>query len=371
MDNKKAGSILLLAVFLSGCTHQLNIKNLNSYYGTTSAFVKQQLHIGLRTNSSDFEGRKISKMTADSLNRCNVRVTTSFLPDDVDVVATMRVQSDYKGSGWNFLINFPGFLVWAPAWHGYHYTVSHNINVELTESKTGARINTLNIPVVLNIRHADISRTWTEVSWLEFGVIAFVGGIVFINYDDEVTPMVTDKAGPVLADYIAQEIVSSLLNVKPIAKPVKTVAIPVSSQAVSPKPLDEDVAQKKLTTLKSLYDKGLLTSEEYERSRSAVASTMSASALRNKDSASNYEINDFQIIEYQFDSVSGEGNVTVDISGKGFNARLWIVKNIGMICSSKNVALDSGQESFDGAKYMILDESIQDGLLKIVFKAVY
>lgn len=87
--------------------------------------------------------------------------------------------------------------------------------------------------------------------------------------------------------------------------------------------------------------------------------------------AQNYMADDFPIKVYHFDSITRKGSVTVDIGDKGFQARLWVVKNIGMICASKNIALESGSESFSGSKYTIFDESIRDGLLTIVFEATY
>jgi hypothetical protein len=364
-------AILLSVGFMVGCTHQLKIKNLNTYYSSTSCLLDQPLRLGLKIDGSDTDGNKISKMTADALNRCNIQVTTVFVPSSVDVVANMRISSDYKGSGWNFLINFPGFLVWAPAWHGYNYTVSHNINVVLSDAKTGKTINTINVPVALDVRHADISRTWTEISWLEFGVIAFVGGVVFIDYDDDVTPMVTEKAGPVLADYIAQKISSILVGIKPAAKSIPPMTMDPAISVEKSQPIAEDAAQQRLLKLKQLLDQGLVTPEEYETHRQAIVNGMRSSSVSVDDSTTKYEVSDFRIVEYDFDARTGTGSVTVDISGKGFNARLWVVKNIGMICSSKNVALDAGNEAFNGAKYSILDESIKDGLLKITFQAVY
>lgn len=135
--------------------------------------------------------------------------------------------------------------------------------------------------------------------------------------------------------------------------------------------MTEDAAQQKLLKLKQLLEQGLVTPEEYETHRQAIVSGMSASAVSVDDSTTKYEVSDFRIVEYNFDAKDGKGSVTVDIGGKGFNARLWVVKNIGMICSSKNVALDAGNEAFNGAKYTILDESIKDGFLKITFEAVY
>ncbi len=60
------------------------------------------------------------------------------------------------------------------------------------------------------LRHADINRTWTEVSWFEWGIIAFIGGIAFTQYDDNVSPLVADKIQEPIGDYIAQKIIKSI-----------------------------------------------------------------------------------------------------------------------------------------------------------------
>ena len=305
---------LMLVVTTVGCTHQLQIRNLNAYRNTSIQSLETPVRVGIRSTCADINDQQLIYGISSSLAKFNARVTSTVNPDNsnVDVISTVSIASDYEGSGWNFLINFPGFLVWAPAWHGYNYQVFHNININLADAKTGKTINTISVPVVLDIRHADFDRTWTEISWLEVGVIAFVGGIVFVSYDNDVTPMVEQKAGPVIADYIAQEIAKCLVGIKP-------ALIQIQTQTLTEK----------------------------------------------------FTFDDFPVKAYQFDSAAKKGSVTVDIGNKGFQARLWVVKNIGMICSSKNIALEAGSESFSGAKYKVLDESIQDGLLTIVFEATY
>lgn len=84
-----------------------------------------------------------------------------------------------------------------------------------------------------------------------------------------------------------------------------------------------------------------------------------------------YTVQEFPIRAYQYNSNTRQGTVTVDIGNKGFQARLWVVKNIGAICSSKNVALEAGSEVFQGSKYRVLNESIENGLLTITFEATY
>ena len=105
--------------------------------------------------------------------------------------------------------------------------------------------------------------------------------------------------------------------------------------------------------------------------RANAVSSADLSSTSTQSPVKNYTVEDFPIRAYQFDSMTRRGSVTVDIGDKGFQARLWVVKNIGMICSSKNVAMEAGKESFSGAKYTILDESIQSGLLMITFEATY
>lgn len=211
MSMKLVASIVLIS-FFSGCAHQLEIKNLSMYRNTSLKSFETQASVGIASDAQEMEGKRLVKEVADALQKYNVRATTSTSQNkqNLDYIATFKLDSDYKGSGWNFLINWPGFLIFTPAWHGYNYTIEHNLSVILTDAKLGTQIDTFNIPIKLDIRHAAINRTWTEIGWLEWGIIPLVGGVFFTQYDDNVTPIAHDKAFPVLADNIAQEIASRL-----------------------------------------------------------------------------------------------------------------------------------------------------------------
>ncbi len=208
----KAWFVIAAVAVLSGCTHPLAIKNLNMYQNTSLASLEKPVTVGIKPNCSDIEGRKLVKMVAEDLPKYNVRATTAVMNGQagLDAIATISVNSEYNGSGWNFLINWPGFLIFTPAWHGYNYEIIHDIDVLLTDGKSGTKINSFNVPISLDVRHAAINRTWTEIGWLEVGIIPLIGGFVFTGYDDNVTPLAHEKAGPVIADYIAQEIVNNL-----------------------------------------------------------------------------------------------------------------------------------------------------------------
>lgn len=134
----------------------------------------------------------------------------SLQPGSVDYWVKMSFQPSYDGSAWNFFINWPGFLIWTPAWNGYIYKVNYLADVTITEAKTNRVIETLSIPFKFDVRHADIGRTWTEVGWLEVSIIPFISGFIFTQYDDDVSPLVPPATKDVVADNIAQQVIAKI-----------------------------------------------------------------------------------------------------------------------------------------------------------------
>lgn len=214
--------ILALAITLAACSHPLEIKNLSAYQPTHKTFAKS-LAIGVTSTNTIQNGRKLVDGVAHNLRFYSQRVFYPASPGQpYDLLADISISSRHKGSLANFFISFPGFLVWAPAWNGYVYRPGYDINVDLRQGDQ--IVDSFTVPVDLNVRHADIDRTWTELSWLESGILAFVGGIVFTTYDQDVTPEVETAAQQQLGNYLAQEILRRTLGVQPlprqIAKPL-------------------------------------------------------------------------------------------------------------------------------------------------------
>lgn len=200
-------------VLIGGCAHPLTIKNLSTYqsFGITS--FDKLVKIGIVADTTEPEEKTLLNGVASALGSYSAQVIMPYQPNSqrpVDVVAHVDIESVHEGSGWNFLVNFPGFLVFAPAWSGYIYEVKYTINCTLTNGATKDTIDQFKIPIALDIRHAAINRTWTEVSWFEVGAIAFVGGLVFISYDNSVTSLVSEKIENPIGKYIAQEIVKHI-----------------------------------------------------------------------------------------------------------------------------------------------------------------
>jgi hypothetical protein len=205
--------LCVATILLGGCTHELTIENSSDYSTFGAPSLDKALRIGIATDASQPDQRKLLDGVASALGSYSARVVMPYATTsekEVDAIVNIDVQTEHNGSGWNFLINWPGFLIFAPAWHGYIYEVKYTINVAIKKAGSKDLIDQFKLPLALDVRHASYNRTWTEVSWLEVSVIAFVGGLVFIGYDDSVTPLVSDKVETPLGKYIAQEIVKRI-----------------------------------------------------------------------------------------------------------------------------------------------------------------
>jgi len=204
--------VLGAAFLLGGCQHALSIKNLDTYRAA-GVVSEKPVSVGLFVKSSDEPSGRLGDGIAAGLRNASTDVLYPYAPNSprtVDVQADVSIAARYEGSGGNFLVNFPGFLVFAPAWNGYIYKVNYDVSVSLKRSAGLPPIEPFSIPVRLDVRHADFNRTWTEISWLEVGVIAFVGGVAFTEYDSHVSPLAADSAKTTVGAYIAREIVKKI-----------------------------------------------------------------------------------------------------------------------------------------------------------------
>jgi hypothetical protein len=214
-----AAAGLLALVFLSGCSHPLEVKNLNSYKSMELQSLPKRVSVGIIPQANDQPSKDLVKGVARELAQYSVDVVMPYqsaTSRQVDVVASLDIGSEYKGSGWNFLVNFPGFLVFAPAWNGYIYKADYDVQVSLLDREKGSQIGSFTLDFPLDLRHSEIDRTWTQVSWLEVGIIAAVGGIAFTQYDPDVTPLLGEKIERPLGDHIAREIVNRIGNYRDI-----------------------------------------------------------------------------------------------------------------------------------------------------------
>lgn len=196
---------------LLGCVHTLEIRNP----APVPLRVAQQSVppvIGVTRGTTPEESRRYVDVVAEALRSHGVASQVVYPAEPghkVDYLAAVTVSPEYLGSGWNFLVNFPGFLVWAPAWNGYIYEANPRTHIELTKGD-GSPVATIDWEHAYEFRQADIGRTWTEISWFEWGVIALVSGVVFTRYDIDQTPVFIEQVAPNYGEAIATLVANRL-----------------------------------------------------------------------------------------------------------------------------------------------------------------
>ena len=202
--------ILSLTLF-TGCAHQLEVKNLKDYQVNCLPVAADDLRIGVVEASG--AGQLLATGVAEALAKYADKVIYPYSTSnssDVQIITKLSISERHKGSGANFFINFPGFLVWAPAWNGYVYKPAYDITVDLVKAGNGEHIDTFTVPIDFDVRQSEFDRTWTEISWLECGAIALVGGFVAITYDSDITPTVEQAVKTTVGDYVASKIFEKL-----------------------------------------------------------------------------------------------------------------------------------------------------------------
>ena len=215
MYAKQVGFPVLLAAFLlllTGCAHELEVLNLDDYHASGRIDLPSTATIGVLEGDIDPSAAVLVDGVAAGLARSGAQVQSPYRPSPdkpADFVARIGIKGSYDGSGTNFWLNFPGFLIWAPAWNGYVYKANLAVHVDLYKgSDTKTVVDTLDFPVNLDLRHAEMDRTWMEVSWFEVGIIALVTGFIYTKYDTDVTPVLMRAIERPIGDYIAQKILA-------------------------------------------------------------------------------------------------------------------------------------------------------------------
>jgi len=96
-------------------------------------------------------------------------------------------------------------------------------------------------------------------------------------------------------------------------------------------------------------------------------------ALRRRTTyvAPSRAMEEFVITNFDYDDATKKGKISVRTYGRGMDCREWLVKNIGAICSSKNITLRAGSESKKGGRYRILDEKIEEDILTVHFESAW
>ena len=227
MKNKIA-SLIVAAVCLSliSCSHSLNIKNSKTYL-TTPNFspIEKPLNIGFTDVSGNADqlwccNAIIEKLAAkpfigmvQSNYSLNQRTSSEreFVPD---YVISIEPDIEFKGSGWNYPITFPGFLVFAHAWNGYKY--SANIDTKITiRDANGNLFKDFTVSTPYKFNHCDFGRGfWSSSGWWTpgLGALNSVLGFFMIRYDKDATDDFYIHVKDNYSTYVVEKVVEAIVS---------------------------------------------------------------------------------------------------------------------------------------------------------------
>lgn len=210
--------VLALGSIGSGCSHNMRITNLDDNFTTPSAVPKQTVRVGVTSSSmSHPQTSKYVNAIVEALQR-NSGVERVIYPyshsnnkGQADAVVDISVNTRYDGKGSNFFVNWPGFLIFAPAIWGYGYTADIETQAFIDNLKTGSS-QQLSMPLRYEFRQAEFDRTWTGIGWFEVGIIPLIGGLAFTGYDDDVTPEFIRTVTPSYGSFVAQKTANAIYD---------------------------------------------------------------------------------------------------------------------------------------------------------------
>lgn len=296
---RAAATIGTIMAISSGCAHPLVIKNIDSYRVSDRTSMTTPKSIGVVSASSSFDDQILINGVSDSLRRYSSNVVSPYIKGGdrkVDIIANIDLQSQYDGSGINFLISWPGFILWTPAWNGYIYNIKHSFSVRIEDGSTLSQLDSFNVPIDLDIRHAAMNRTWLAESgwWLFYTIPSFVGGILHTEYDRQVTPLAAKEAAMPIGNFVAQEIIKRIPSL-PVAPANSTdnntsrvsktnnQDIPHRGNSSGTKTFTESISDY-LSKLNDLKQSGVLTNDEYESKRNEFADKLFKRLKDHKES---------------------------------------------------------------------------------------
>lgn len=239
--------LLAFVPLLSACSHELAVRNLDTYATPTRLEgIDQPIDVAILPFSGTPDETYYFNALLDRIHQSpSVReVRTDYAAEQAgafrpDVILSIQPKVTYRSSGWNFLINWPGFLIFTPAWNGYVYHADILTVVGIHDG-TGKRVSEESIPISYDIRQAEMDRTiWTGLTWLEFSVLALVGGVynAFV-FDDDILPQlqvhVKDNYSTYVGNAVRPKILAAAEATRSVAPPSVPVADAPTPEAVAP-----------------------------------------------------------------------------------------------------------------------------------------
>jgi hypothetical protein len=232
----------LLGLVCTGCSHELEVKNLDVYAAPVRlASGDEKFTIAVLPYSGRPDAMFYFNALVERVHNSPAvsELRTDYLPGkggrfEPVLILSINPEVRYRSSGWNFLINWPGFLIFTPAWNGYVYHADILTQVAIHDG-TGKMLSEDEIAISYNIRQAEMDRTiFTGLTWLEVSLLAFGGGIYnAANFDEDIVGSLQVHVKDNYVNYVANQVGPKLIAAADAARPVPA---PVDAVPADPVP---------------------------------------------------------------------------------------------------------------------------------------
>ncbi len=219
-------AVLIFALCAIGCTHAIEVKNRNQY--SLHATAPRSLTFSMQLPVGDETARPLGDATKDGLaaqsSVSRVTMVQESPPDFTpDYVVSLQARTEFTGSGWNYLVSFPGFLIFTHAWNGYAYGGARTTTeIQLHRPGVAEAVGARTVETDWDFRHCDFGRgAWTSSGWYTpgYGGLNLVIGFFMIQYDTDATEPLMAAVHRPYGEYIANNIVELASSAEPKAAP--------------------------------------------------------------------------------------------------------------------------------------------------------
>lgn len=225
----------LAAILLLSCSHELTVLNLDIYAAPVRlASGDEKFTVAVLPYSGRPDGMFYFNALVERIHNSPAvsELRTDYLPGkggrfEPVLILSIIPQVKYRSSGWNFLINWPGFLIFTPAWNGYVYHADILTQVVIHD-RTGRPLSESEIPISYSIRQAEMDRTiFTGLTWLEVSLLAFGGGIYnAFTFDDDIIGGLQVHVKDNYVNFVSNQVGPKLISAAEAARPVPPEPVP-------------------------------------------------------------------------------------------------------------------------------------------------
>ena len=211
---KNVIAVVLLPFLAIGCTHTLKTTK-GPMTPAAAARLERPVRLGFTSVGSDrlLEAavKKVKQDASIADAKEDFKPGGDYKPD---FVCQLAEDSQFKASGQNFFITFPGFIVFSHALVGYKYKADITTHSTLLDAKSNV-VSQVDIKTPYEFRHCSFARGAAAgcCGWLApgYGAAAIIPGAIFASsYDKRATSEFLEKAAPSYSSYVASRILDQL-----------------------------------------------------------------------------------------------------------------------------------------------------------------